>query len=342
MQMSFIRLSEESKKMAKSRNQKLKLLYLLKILQEKTDNEHGLTIAEIIDELALYDVQAERKSLYDDFEMLREFGVDIEMKREKDTRYYVASHDFELPELKLLVDAVQASKFITAKKSSLLIKKLSALVSTYEARQLQRQVHVSNRIKTMNESIYYAVDNIHTAISTNTQISFQYFDWSPAKEKLLRHDGKVYKVSPWALTWDDENYYLVAYDAEEKLVKHYRVDKMVKITVLSDRREGSENFKNFDMGVYSKKTFGMYRGEEETVTIRCENSLAGVMIDRFGQDVIMHQADPEHFDIIVKVFVSPLFITWFMNFGTRVRIISPQKVIDEYVKLAKAAISQYE
>lgn len=328
--------------MAKSRNQKLKLLYLMKILQEKTDENHGLTIAEIIAELARYDVQAERKSLYDDFEMLREFGLDIEMKREKNTQYYIASRDFELPELKLLVDSVQSSKFITARKSASLIRKLENLVSVHEAHQLQRQVHVSNRIKTMNESIYYTVDYIHDAISNNKQITFQYFDWTPDKTKTLRHGGKNYVVSPFALMWDDENYYLVAYSSEEGDVRHYRVDKMTKIKVLEERREGADKFKNFDMGIYSKKTFGMYRGEEETVTIRCENNLAGVMIDRFGEDVIMHKVDDEHFDIIVKVFVSPLFLTWFMNFGKQVKIISPESVVDRFVASAKDALSQYE
>lgn len=328
--------------MAKSRNQKLKLLYLMKILQEKTDENHGLTIAEIIAELARYDVQAERKSLYDDFEMLREFGLDIEMKREKNTQYYIASRDFELPELKLLVDSVQSSKFITARKSASLIRKLENLVSVHEAHQLQRQVHVSNRIKTMNESIYYTVDYIHDAISNNKQITFQYFDWTPDKTKTLRHGGKNYVVSPFALMWDDENYYLVAFSSEEGDVRHYRVDKMTKIKVLEERREGADKFKNFDMGIYSKKTFGMYRGDEETVTIRCENSLAGIMIDRFGEDVIMHKVDDEHFDIIVKVFVSPLFLTWFMNFGKQVKIISPESVVDRFVASAKDALSQYE
>ncbi|MBQ2746842.1 MAG: WYL domain-containing protein [Firmicutes bacterium] len=327
--------------MAKSRNQKLKLLYLMKILQEKTDENHGLTIAEIIAELARYDVQAERKSLYDDFEMLREFGLDIEMKREKNTQYYIASRDFELPELKLLVDSVQSSKFITARKSASLIRKLENLVSVHEAHQLQRQVHVSNRIKTMNESIYYAVDYIHDAISNNRQISFQYFDWTPEKKKTLRHDGKVYVVSPWALMWDDENYYLVAYNSEEGDVRHYRVDKMTKTKVLEEKREGLEKFKNFDMGIYSKKTFGMYRGEEQTVTIRCENDLAGVMIDRFGEDVTMYAVDSEHFEIVVKVFVSPLFLTWFMNFGTKVKILSPQSVVEDFIKLAREVLAQY-
>lgn len=327
--------------MAKSRNQKLKLLYLLRILHEKTDEEHGLTLAEITAELGRYDIQAERKSLYDDFEMLREFGIDIEMKREKTTQYYIASRDFELPELKLLVDAVQSSKFITARKSASLIKKLEALVSTHEAHQLQRQVHVSNRIKTMNESIYYAVDSIHEAITENRQISFQYFDWTPEKKKLLRHDGKIYIVSPHALMWDDENYYLVAYDANEGDVRHYRVDKMTRITVLEARREGVEEFRNFDMGIYSKKTFGMYRGEEQTVTIRCENELAGVMIDRFGEDVTMYAAGSDHFEIVVKVFVSPLFLTWFMNFGTKVKIMSPQSVVEDFTKLAREVLSQY-
>lgn len=311
------------------------------MLYKNTDEEHGMTMAEMIAELEKYDIKAERKSIYDDLQMLREFGIDIEVKREKNTQYYIAARDFELPELKLLVDAVQSSKFITARKSASLIQKLESLVSKYEANQLQRQVHVSNRIKTMNESIYYAVDSIHEAISDNKQISFKYFDWTPEKKKHLRHGGKLYIVSPWALMWDDENYYLVAYDAAERDVRHYRVDKMTGIAVRDVSRDGAENFKNFDMGIYSKKTFGMYRGNEETVTIRCENSLAGVMIDRFGADLTMYVVGDEHFEIAVKVYVSPVFLSWFMNFGAQVKIMSPSNVVDAFVRAAEDALKQY-
>ncbi len=327
--------------MAKSSNQKLKILYLLKILTERTDEDHPMTLVQIIEALGEYGVSAERKSLYDDFESLRVFGVDIEKSQGKTVGYYIASRNFELPELKLLVDAVQASKFITRKKSAELIRKIEGFASTHEAQQLHRQVFVANRIKTMNESIYYTVDYIHDAISGDNRIAFKYFDWNEKKEKILRHGGKTYEVSPWALTWDDENYYMIAYDSEAAKIKHYRVDKMLNISVLSEKREGAEKFKDFDMALYSKKTFGMYGGRDEFVTIRCKNSLAGIIVDRFGQETIMTPEDDEHFTFTVKVSVSPLFLTWVMNFGTDMKILSPQCVIDELKELAQKTIEQY-
>lgn len=314
----------------------------MRIMQENTDEEHGLTMVEIIDMLSSYGIKSERKSIYDDFEALRMFGVDIEKQYGKAVTYYVANRDFELPELKLLVDAVQSSKFITHKKSSALIKKIENLASRYEAQQLQRQVFVTNRIKTMNESIYYTVDDIHRAILADRQISFQYYEWNEKKEKQLRRGGKIYVASPWSLTWDDENYYMIAYDGESQMIKHYRVDKMLSIKVRDERREGAEIFKNFDMALYSKKTFGMYGGRDEKVTLRCRNDMAGVIIDRFGQDVIMHEMDDEYFEAVVNVALSPLFLTWVMNFRGRVKILSPQRVIDEYIKIAKEAIMTYE
>lgn len=328
--------------MAKSSNQKLKLLYLMKIMLEKTDEEHGLTTAQIIESLNGYDVGAERKSIYDDIEALRFYGLDIIQTRNgRNTDYRVVSRDFEMPELKLLVDAVQSSKFITRKKSDELIKKIEGFASVHEAHILHRQVFVANRIKTMNESIYYTVDYIHDAISGDNRIAFKYFDWNEKKEKILRHGGKTYEVSPWALTWDDENYYMIAYDSEAKKIKHYRVDKMLNISVLSEKREGAEKFKDFDMALYSKKTFGMYGGRDEFVTIRCKNSLAGVIVDRFGQETIMTPEDDEHFTFTVKVSVSPLFLTWVMNFGTDMKILSPKCVIDELKELALKTIEQY-
>ena len=232
------------------------------------------------------------------------------------------------------------------KKSEALIRKIEGLASIYEAKKLARNVHVANRIKTMNESIYYTVDDIHSAINGDRQISFQYFKWNEKGEKQLKRDGKVYKVSPWALTWDDENYYLVAFDAEagEKgIIKHYRVDKMLKMEVLDERREGAEHFKNFDMALYSKKTFGMYSGKDEHVTLRCRNQMADPIIDRFGQDVLIRPVPGEDcFDVTVKVAVSPLFLTWLMNFGGDIKIMAPESVAAQQIELAKKIIAAYE
>lgn len=327
--------------MAKGAGQKIKILYLMKIMYELTDDTHGLSIAQIAEELERYGISAERKALYDDIEILCEFGMDIEKRKEKGVTYHVVSRDFELPELKLLVDAVQSSKFITHKKSAELIRKLESFSSKYQGAALSRQVYVSNRIKTMNESIYYTVDYIHEAISKNVKITFSYFEWTHKKEKRLRHDGKVYCVSPWALTWDDENYYLVAYDSEHGQIRHYRVDKMLKISLTDESRDGREVFSDFDMALYSRKTFGMFAGAEERVTLRCKNHLAGVIIDRFGQDTTFFNTSDEYFEINVKVAVSPLFLSWVLNFGADIKIMSPKSVQEEFKKLALDALSQY-
>ena len=328
--------------MAKSSNQKLKALYVMKILSENTDAEHPMPLNRIAELLEGYGIGAERKSLYDDFELLRGYGLDIEIKRGKNTGYYIANRTFELPELKLLVDAVQSSKFITRKKSDSLIKKLEGLTSRYEAQQLHRQVFVANRIKTMNESIYYSVDYIHSAIISNQKIEFRYFDWNEKKEKRLRHDGAAYRVSPWALTWDDDNYYLIAYDDAARKIKHYRVDKMTGIQSVDEPREGAEMFENFDMALYSTKTFSMYGGRDEYVKLRCKNSMANIIIDRFGRDISLRPDGDEHFEVTVKVSVSPPFLTWLIGFGDGMRVVSPTGVIDELIQTASKAIEQYK
>lgn len=329
--------------MARSANQKQKLLHLIKLFSERTDEEHGLSLAEIIASLDSAGIVAERKSLYDDFEVLRVAGYDIDKRQEKSTTvYFLASRTFELPELKLLVDAVQSTKFITANKSNKLISKIESLASEHQAHSLQRQVYVSSRIKTMNESIYYTVDDIHRAIGENVQISFQYFEWNTKKEKVLRHSGKIYRVSPWGLAWEDENYYLIAYDTDAGKIKHYRVDKMTKLKVLTDKRDGAQTFGDFDMGNYSKKTFAMFGGKEELVVLRCANDLANIIIDRFGRDITIIPRDEGHFDVTVKVAVSPHFLSWLMTFPHRVKIEGPEWVKEEYIKLAEEALKEYK
>lgn len=313
--------------MAKGSNQKLKLVYLIKIFLERTDEEHSITMQEIIEALAAYDISAERKSIYADLEAIRGLGIDIiGEQRDKAFYYHVAGRQFELAELKLLVDAIQSSKFITARKSNELIKKLESLASVHEAKQLQRQVYVSGRIKTMNESIYYNIDELHNAIGTNRKIRFQYFQWNIRKEMELRREGKFYIISPWALCWDDENYYMIGFDGEEKKIKHFRVDKMLKIGYLDEGREGRELFERFDMASYSRKSFGMFGGEEQYVKLRCENDVAGVIIDRFGKDVMLIPVDEGHFHVNVHVAVSAPFFGWIFALGGRVKIIAPDSV----------------
>lgn len=328
--------------MAKESNQKLKIVYLMKILLEKTDETHSITMPEILESLQLYGVTAERKSIYNDIESLRQYGLDIiGEKQDKSFRYYVGNRQFELAELKVLVDSVQSAKFITAKKSRELIKKIEGLASKYEAQQLQRQVYVAERIKTANESIYYNVDDIHTAIGKDAKITFQYFMWDVNKKMVLRKGGDLYEVSPWALSWDDENYYLIAYDSTEEKIKHFRVDKMLHICITDKRREGKEHFKQFDMGRYAKKMFGMFSGEEKVVTLECVNEMAGVIIDRFGKDIPIIKTDEGHFKVKIKVAVSRQFLAWVISLGEGVKIIEPSDVIEEIRSEIARLVSQY-
>jgi predicted DNA-binding transcriptional regulator YafY len=317
--------------MAKRENQKLKLYYLIKILQEKTDEDHGLTMPQIIEQLAAYDVSADRKSIYDDMEAMRTLGLDVNGEKEGKYFYYkLNTKKFELAELKLLVDSIQASKFITEKKSKELIEKLTSFASQYERTQLNRQLAVQGRIKTMNESIYYNVDEIHRAIAGNCQIRFDYMRWNLQK-KLEKSKDKVYQVSPWALTFSDENYYLIAYDAEDDTIKHYRVDKMRHISHTEERRLGKEHFKAFDMAAYTKRNFGMYAGEETKVTIAFPNEKVGILLDRFGTDIPIRASKKNGYsETMVDVAVSNQFFGWIFALGNEFSIVAPAGVRKQF------------
>ena len=302
--------------MAKSENQKQKILVLLDLFKSKTDEEHGVTTSDIIDYLAEHGIKAERKTVYADLNTLKEYGYEIS-KEKKDGNYYytLLNRDFQLPELKLLVDAVQASKFISAKKSSELIKKIENLASVYQAKQLQRQVFVSNRIKTNYENVYYNVDELNLAINENRKIKFDYYEWNLSKEMVLRKNGHKNDISPWSLAWDDENYYLVAFDGNSGIIKHYRVDKMRKIEILDKARDGREEFEEFDAAKYAKKVFGMFTGDEQRVKIQFANKLIGVVIDRFGQDIMIIPKGVDQFVVNVNVKVSNMFLGWIIGLG---------------------------
>jgi len=329
--------------MAKNEKQKNKLMCLLQILMENTDDNHCITMPQIVKELENRGIKAERKSLYSDIKALREMDVDVIGEREGRTfKYHIASRQFQLVELKLLVDAIQSSKFITAKKSNELIKKLETLTSVHEAKQLQRQVYVSGRVKTMNESIYYNVDDIHGAISNNKVIRFQYYRWNEKKERELRKDGAFYEVSPWGLSWDDENYYMIGYDSKAEQIKHYRVDKMLNISQLDNKREGKEHFDKFDMADYSKKSFGMFSGKDEHVKLLCSNEMANVIIDRFGKNIIMAPADDGYFTTFVNVAVSEPFLGWIFALGDKVKIVSPQNVVEKMKEMTNTIIDMYK
>ena len=275
------------------------------------------------------------------FYILDKFGLDIQQKKGKCPGYYIGARDFELPELKLLVDAVQSSKFITEKKSKELIQKLEKLCCKTDAEMLSRYVFIVNRPKTENETVYYNVDYIHTAIYENKQIKFHYAEWTVKKELKFKKNGAFYVVSPWALTWDDENYYLVAYDATAGIIKHYRVDKMRDTEIIEADRKGEESFKNFDLAAFAKKTFGMYGGVDAEVTLECRNELAGVVIDRFGHGVWMCPHGEDHFRARVSVAVSSQFFGWITGIGFGMRIVGPEDVRQQYKEYLQSVIQNY-
>ncbi len=318
--------------MAKSYGQKMKLMYISKFLCENTDQDHTVTVNDIISHLESLGINAERKAIYDDLESLRTFGFDIETSKTKArTGYYIASRDFELSELKLLVDAVQGSRFITQKKSDILMRKLETLCSRYEAAELSRQTLMANRIKSMNESIYYNVDKLHSAIGQDKIITFNYFDYDINKQRVLRHDGRQYKVSPFALNWDDENYYLVAYDLDSKDIRHYRVDKMLSINITGATRIGKEEFKQVDVQRYSQRVFSMFAGKTQNVCLEFDESLCGAVIDRFGTDVMMRKSENDSKVCVhCKVDVSPHFFGWLFSFGDKVKILTPSELEKEF------------
>ncbi len=320
---------------------KLKTLELLKILMEKTDEDHIMSAADLIRELEKLGFSADRKSIYNDIETFIQFGADIEQVIGGPKQgYYVSSRDFELPEVKLLVDAVQSSKFISVRKSRDLIGKIEKLVSENQAKQLQRNVFIANRNKTGNETVYYNVDQIHLAIYSDRQIRFQYSEWDLNKKLVPKKDGRFYVVSPWALAWEDENYYLIAYEEETGKIKHYRVDKMRNTSVTEDKRLGEEQFRDFDLAAYTRKTFGMYGGRDEKITLLCGNSAIGIMIDRFGRDVTVIPRGKEHFLIKVTVSVSPQFFGWIASLGGDVLVEEPAEVKEEYREFLNDIISK--
>lgn len=329
--------------MSKGTNQKFKLYRLAQIMLEYTDEEHYITMPEIIDALGTYGVTADRKSIYADLRDLEILGIDVEGEPVGNRyHYHVVDRPFELPELKLLVDAIQSSRFITEKKSNALIRKLEKFVSRYDAQKLQRQVYVSGRIKTMNESIYYTVDAIHNAISMNKKIRFQYYQWNVQKEMELRHNGAWYCISPWGLSWEGENYYLVGFDQEAGKIKHYRVDKMLHIRIMEEAREGKEHFQRLDMADYTRKSFGMFGGKEQNVRLLVDNELAGVMIDRFGKDVMMIPSGEDHFTVNVDVRVSRQFLGWVFSLGEQVEILSPEEVRSAMKEELQKHMRQYQ
>ena len=324
--------------MAKSDNQKLKLMLLARLLERQTDEAHPMSAPQLIAALAEHGVKAERKSIYSDIAALQDFGMDICLQSGKSGGYYLASREFELPELKLLVDAAQASKFLSERKTVQLIRKLETLTSRWDAGRLRRQVVVSGRVKTMNESVFYTVDQIHEAIAANRQLQFRYFEWGVDKQKHFR--DRRYVASPYALCWENENYYLIAY-SERHGITHYRVDKMAQLQMLDAPRVVNDETRALDVSKYGKNIFGMFGGEQMQVKMRFENALAGVVLDRFGHDIMLIPDGDSHFTLTTDIAVSPVFFGWLAGFGSAAKIVFPQSAVDSYIELCKQILQQY-
>ena len=324
--------------MAKSANYKRKLPILAKLLLERSDEEHPISRQEMQEELERWGLGAERKSIYDDMEQLRELGLDVQSRRGKGGGWFVGERDFELAELKLLVDAVQSSRFLTRRKSDALIRKLEGLTSVHQARQLQRQVYVDRRVKTMNESIFYNVDKLHGAIVGNKVVTFRYFEYNAQQERVFRREGARYKLTPYGLIWDSENYYLAGWDELRKEVRHYRVDKMADIAVtgMKGHPQGDWTAEG-----YTRKHFGMYSGTPCRLRLRCENRLAGVLIDRFGLEVALIPDGEGYFTASVDLVVSPPLWGWLFGLGPGVEVLSPDWAVDEFAARLEQAAALY-
>ncbi len=315
--------------MAKQERQKLKTLILHQTLLEQTDENHAMGTKELIDILDRHGVSAERKSIYNDFQTLRDFGVDVQCRKGKEGGWFVGDRPFELPELKLLVDAVQSCKFITRKKSDALIKKLESLTSVHQASKLRRQVYVDRRVKSMNEGVYYTIDTIHAALGSGNAVSFQYYDYNVKKERVLRREGKRYNIFPKGLIWDNQNYYLVGWDSTNGEIRSYRVDKMLSLNQTGLKPSG-EAAKPVDMARYTATHFGMFGGTEARVTLLCDNTMVGVVLDRFGQEISLIPNGDHAFITTVDAVVSPQFYGWLMGVGENITIQGPQWAVEGY------------
>ena len=327
--------------MAKSEKQKQKLFRILEMLMRESDDEHGLTVNEIIDRLSEMGIKAERKSIYDDFLVLEELGFSISKLSAKPPKYTLENRIFELAELKMLVDAVEASKFITAGKSREIISKLEIFAGVHRSRELSRQVYVEDRVKSQNNTSIYSIDSIHTAINEKKKLSFKYFYFNSNKEKIFRNGDTPYIVTPLGLLWNDENYYLVALDEKADTVKNFRVDKMQSARVLEDNSKQDLRIDKFNPADYSRKIFGMYGGREELVTLECKEKLAGAMLDRFGTELNFIKTD-FGFKFTARLIISPQFFAWVLGFGSDLRIVTPDSVRQEFASKLREIAENYD
>ena len=325
--------------MARQENQKLKLLAVKEYLEQYSDQDHPVTVRDIVAHLEGEGIPAERKSVYRDLQLLMDHGCDIVCTRGNTASYFLNAGTFDLAELKLLADAVTSSKFLTERKSAALLKKLGKLTSRWQAVELRRSLVVTGRVKSMNESVFYNVDAIHEAIRGDSQIRFRYFEWDRNGERVFRKGFRT--ASPLALRWDDSNYYLIAYTAEHGIT-HFRVDKMDQIRSTGEPRVRNEQTESLDLASYGKEVFGMFNGRAESVLLRFENRLAGVVIDRFGRDLSRIPDGEAHFLCRAEVMVSPMFFGWLASFGTGVQLLSPERVVEEYRESVAAIAALYQ
>lgn len=317
---------------------RLKILYLYNIFLDKTDESHYLTMPEIIHQLELCGISAGRKAIYEDIDALKAYGLDIVQLKGDKFGYYVASRKFELPELKLLADAVSSSRFLTQKKSDELLSKIEKLSSIYEAKQMKRQVFIANRVKSMNERIYINVDVINRAISDGKKISFKYFDYDISKSKKYRDGLRV--CSPYTLAWNDEQYYLVAHYEKYNSISNFRVDRMEEVSILDEKAE--ELPKDFNISDYINSSFSMFSGESQDVKLRFHKSLVNSVIDRFGKEMSFRKDGEEHFIVRVKVKAEQPFFAWLFQFSTKAEIVEPCELRDKYVKMLSDVLSLYK
>ncbi len=333
----------------KDRRQRLKYIFLLRILREYTDEEHTLTREQITDMLEKESVKVERKTFYKDIELLNDAGIEVQGIK---GNYNLLTRDFELPELKLLVDAVQSARFISEKKSRDLIRKIGAMASMYEKEKLERQVMINGRVKTADDTAMRNLDALHLAINQDCQVRFRYYQWTLEKKLEAKHNGAWYQVSPWLMAWDAENYYLIAYERSSDKIKHYRVDKMKYVEALVGnekkkiapvKREGKELFEQSNPSKYGKRVFGMFGGDECEVVLEAENKLASILIDRFGKDdVAIRPVDKDHFRARLTVVGSAIFLGWLISISEQsdLRIISPESLAQKMLKLAQHTVDQ--
>ena len=325
--------------MPKSDNQKLKIFYILEYLEQNSHANHPVRASQLIEMLQnRYNIACERKTIYSDIAALQQYGVDIVSIPGKYGGYYIASRNFELPELKLLIDAVQSSRFLTEKKSRELIEKLCKQCSVHDAKLVRRDVLVSGRVKAMNESIYYNVDAIQEAIAENHQITFRYFDWGLDGQRKYR--DKDYVASPYGLCQDNENCYLLAH-SERHGVTHYRVDRMNDIQLTRDPRVPCPELTGKKFQEHASQLFQMYSGESTDVKLRFHRSLINVVIDRFGKDTMLIPDGDEHFVFTVRVAVSPMFLSWVIGFGVKAKVLYPESVVERCKELCLEALNQY-